>query len=125
VSWDELNERVAQLSITEKSRDGTVRVTVSASGLVTDLVLKDRWHPQAPEEVAAQIMACIRRAQARIPELLRQAMFDTVGTQDPSSHLVLADARRRFPEVTDEAPRRPPERTDDGDWDGREVLEDA
>jgi DNA-binding protein YbaB len=147
VSWEELNERVARLSITEKSGDGTVKVTVSASGLLTDLVLKDRWNPQPPEEVAAQIMECVRRAQARIPDLLRQAMFDTVGTQDPSTHLVLAEARRRFPEPPPrEVPRSGPDeiaigpdrpaepaapprpRTsqprDDEDWDERAVMED-
>jgi hypothetical protein len=51
--------------------------------------------------IAAQIMECVRRAQARIPDLLGQAMFETVGANDPSTHLLLDEARRRFgePEV--------------------------
>lgn len=132
VNWDELNDRISRLSVTESSRDGTVRVTLSASGVLTDLVLKERWHqPQPLNMVAAQVMECVQRAQARIPDLLRQAIFEAVGPNDPAAHLVVADARKRFPEPVPQVsqpavPRqpRPPERTDD-DWDGRPVLEDV
>jgi hypothetical protein len=108
-------------------------VTVSASGLLTDLVLRERWHPQPLPEVAAEIMDCVRRAQARIPELLRQAMSETVGA-DPASHLLVADARRRFPEPEPHEPRhapvqrrdsRAPQRDSTDDWDEREVMEDV
>lgn len=133
--YQALNERISQLSITESSGDGTVRVTVSASGLLTELQLKDKWNPVPAAEVAAQIMDCVRRAQARIPELLRQAMFDTIGPDDPSAHLLLDDARRRFPEPPPpETPRSrgepppPPPRaaraTEQDDWDERAVMED-
>jgi hypothetical protein len=93
-----LHERVARISITESSRDGTVEVTVSTTGVITDLVLRERRRPTFLPEVAAQIMECVRRAQARIPDLLREAVFDTIGRDDPSTHLLLADARQRFPE---------------------------
>lgn len=56
-------------------------------------------------EVAAQVMDCVRRAQARIPDLLRQTMTEVVGTADPNTHLLVDDARRRFPEP----PPPPPE----------------
>jgi hypothetical protein len=96
-----LQERVEGLAITEASGDGLVEVTVSASGQLTGLVLRDRWEPPPMPAIAAQIMECVRRAQARIPDLLGQAMFETVGATDPSTHLLLDEARRRFgePEV--------------------------
>jgi hypothetical protein len=113
-------ERIDQILVTEDSRDGAVRVTVSAAGLLTDLQLADR-------EVAAQILACVRKAQSRIPDLMRTAMLETVGTQDPNIHLVLAAVAERFPSVPASVP--PPPRADmvagtEGDWDERAVLED-
>lgn len=133
--WNELNDRIARLSVTESSRDGTVQVTVSTSGVLTGLVLKERWQqPQPASAVAAQVMECLARAQARIPNLLGQAMFETIGPNDPAAALVVADARKRFPEPPPQAewqppapraPRTPspPDRVDD-DWDGRTVMEE-
>jgi DNA-binding protein YbaB len=120
-----LQERLSSLSITEASGDGAIKVTVSASGLLTNLVLRERWHPEPLPALAAEILDCVRRAQARIPDLLRQAMFDTVGSQDPSTHLLLAEARERFPEPAPAQPRSAPGPTagDKGDWDEREFLE--
>ena len=143
--FQELSQRVAQLRITEKSRDGMIWVTVSADGLLTDLVLRERWHPLPAGEVAAEIMDCVRRAQARIPELLRQTINATVGPRDPTVDVLLDEARRRFPEppprhpgprdepdigreqqpATPEPPRRPTEPTGDDDWDGRDVMDDV
>ncbi|HEX6340143.1 YbaB/EbfC family nucleoid-associated protein [Umezawaea sp.] len=98
VRYRRLHERLARTSITESSGDGTVKVTVSASGLITDLVLRERRRPEPLPRIAAEIMDCVRRAQARIPDLLRQAMVDTVGPQDPSTHLLVSEARQRFPQ---------------------------
>ncbi|MFD9701857.1 YbaB/EbfC family nucleoid-associated protein [Lentzea sp. NPDC059081] len=145
-NWDELNDRISRLSVTESSRDGAVQVTVSASGVLTGLVLKERWNQQPPMgAVAAQVMDCVARAQARIPDLLGRAMAETIGPGDPAAALVVADARKRFPASAPPpefqpvsqsqsvprqgwqppAPRRPrpPERNDD-DWDGRTVMEE-
>lgn len=145
--WSELNDRIARMSVTESSRDGTVQVTVSTSGVLTGLVLKERWQqPQPAGAVAAQIMECLARAQARIPNLLGQAMFETIGPNVPAAELVMADARKRFPEPPPQAERQPPraewqpppqaewqppaprhprqpDRVDD-DWDGRTVMEE-
>jgi DNA-binding protein YbaB len=96
--YQELNERVSHLSITEKSRDGMVVVTVSATGVLTDLVLKERWHPVPEPELAEQIMECLKRAQAKIPDLMAKVIEETLGAQDSSAHLIVADVRRSFPE---------------------------
>lgn len=61
--WDELND-IARLSVTESSRDGTVQVTVAAFGVLTGLVLTERWHQQSPD-------------------LLGRAVFETIGPNDP------------------------------------------
>jgi DNA-binding protein YbaB len=143
-----LSERLARTSATETSRDGVVRVTVSADGSLTELVLAEPRQPLPMHDLAAQIMGCVQRARARIPDLIAQAMADTVG-HDESTDLVLADARTRFPpapaepamrDVVEEmrigaAPREEPVaprlrrragRDDRNDgWDERPILEDV
>jgi DNA-binding protein YbaB len=123
--YQQLREKLAQLSITEASGDGAVKVTIAASGLLTDLVLRERWRPEPLPDIAAEIMDCVRRAQAKIPDLLRQAMSDTIGEQDPGTHLLLSEARQRFPEQEPQEPRpaRTTQPVSKGDWDEREFLE--
>jgi DNA-binding protein YbaB len=138
--YGELSDRLARTTATETSQDGAVRVTVAADGSITDLAL------ESMPELAAQIMACVRRARARIPDLMAQAMAETVG-QDESTDLVLAQARTRFPPEPveqrpdlveemrigaaprEERPRATPRarRRDDRDdgWDERPILEDV
>jgi YbaB/EbfC DNA-binding family len=94
----ELHERLSRLSISETSRDGAVRVTVSSTGLLTGLALAEPARPATLADLAAQVMDCVRRAQARIPDLLRQAMSESVGTGDATSDLLVDEARQRFPE---------------------------
>jgi hypothetical protein len=145
----QLAEHLSRLSITERSGDGAVRVTVSASGLLTDLVLRERWRPDPLPVIAAEIMDCLRRAQARIPDLLRQATFDILGEADPSAHLLHDEAAKRFPEPPPRQAHRPrgepeeirvepergpeparplpraPQPRDEDDWDERAVMEDV
>lgn len=148
----DLQARVAAIAVTETSPDGMVRVTVSANGVLTDLVLNDRRQFVPLAQVGALIMNCVRRAQAKIPDLVHQAMQQTVGVADPGAQLILADARAKFPPpppgppprirpvpVPERAPAarpdvppppppaparsRPPEPHYDTDWDERPVLE--
>lgn len=145
--YRQLQQHLSQVAITEMSRDGSIKVTVSADGLVTDLVLKERWRQPPLPQLAAEIIECLSRAQARIPDLVQKAMVEIVGTQDAGAHLVLSDARDKFPEppprdpVRDDdlrnghepkaeapaaapRPRTRPERVDEDDWDGRTVMEE-
>ncbi len=106
--YEVLSERLTRTTATETSRDGVVRVTVSADGDITDLVLEEPRQPMSMPELAAQIMGCVRRARARIPDLIAQAMTDTVGRNE-GTDLVLADARTRFPPVPAEAVEQRPD----------------
>jgi DNA-binding protein YbaB len=138
--YQELNEQVSRMSVTEVSSDGSVRVTVSANGLMTDLVLRERGYQRPLPQVADEIMACMRRAQARIPDLLQQVMADALGTVDPATHLLVADARQMFPPPPPKqawagAPKRVdpppaaettrrPSHGEDDDWQEPVVMED-
>lgn len=127
--YDDLRARVAQMSITETTTDGMIRVTVSADGRLVDLALHQRYQGVPMGLLSTRIMACVRRAQARIPDLMRQALQET-GIDDPAGQLIVADASHKFPAAPTEAtPRaerqRAPERpADDADWDNAMVLED-
>ena len=148
--YQQLSDRVAQVALTETSRDGTVQVTVSANGTLTGLVLRERGQPRPLPQVAAEIMHCVRRAQARIPGLLQASLASTVGEHDPAAQQIVADARTRFPEPPPPPPRSstmddmraaprpvqpppmPPARPpvprhgpEDDDWDGRSLMEDV
>ena len=49
-----------------------------------------------PEELAAQVMACVRRAQQQLPSRVRRAMEATVGDQQRLIDQVVGDYRERF-----------------------------
>lgn len=133
--YQELQARVSALSVTETSGDGNVVVTVSASGQLTGLVLREPWEPTPLAEIADQVMRVVRRAQSRIPGLLEQAVQDTVGERDPSAHLILSDARARFPSVAAPVeqsvePARKPARAVvrpvvEEEWDSKPILRDV
>ncbi|ANZ40410.1 hypothetical protein BBK82_34725 [Lentzea guizhouensis] len=103
-----LRDRLSAQSVREVSRDGTVEVEVSTSGALTGLVLREGRQREPLPVIAAQVMDCVRRAQARIPALVDQAMAETVGAHDPAARLILAETRKRFPEPEPEPePQRP------------------
>ena len=134
--WDkEIHERAERYramagrldarSITESSVDKTVQVTISARGMLTDLTLTENAGAKGMAELSALIMRTIKLAQARIPELLRQTLAETVGADGQTASRLLAEASQQFPAVaadpvpelwrelrldtddTEPAPRRP------------------
>ena len=107
LGYQELHDRLARLSIVESPPDGTVQVTLSVTGVLTGLVLRERGRPRPLAQVASEIMDCVRRAQARIPALLEHSLAATVGTHDPAAQLIVADAKTRFPEPPPTPPRPP------------------
>src|SRR5882672_9870828 len=69
--------RLDEQSIMETSADKKVVVTVSSRGMLTDLTLTATAGAKGMAELATEIMATMQRAQARIPDLLRQTMAHT------------------------------------------------
>src|SRR5689334_30772 len=66
--YQDIRESLAKVFVTETSPEGTVTVTVDASGLMTDLRVEDRGAPLPGREVAARVLATLRRAQSKLPE---------------------------------------------------------
>jgi hypothetical protein len=123
--YADLHERVSAIVVSESSRDGAVTVDVGADGTLRGLELRDRGYPV--EDYAGVIMACLGAAQARIPDLVAQAVDRTVGPEDPGAGLVVTDLRKRFPEqvVRERPKRRPPVDEDTDDWAGSRIMEDT
>lgn len=109
----ELSRRVAELTATAAGGGGAVRVTVSASGVPTELRLDDRVRNWPAARIAAEIMATMRRAQARLSGAVAEVAAQTVGVGSETARAVVASYTARFPE--------PPERSEDGRVSRRRV----
>jgi DNA-binding protein YbaB len=101
--YQALADRMQDQSVTERSKDGTVQVTVDSRGLLKNLVIAETATSKRMAEVSAQVMQLVQRAQARIPELLQQAMTETTGTGDQAAVEIVREAQSTFPEPPPEA----------------------
>ncbi|MFF5986575.1 YbaB/EbfC family nucleoid-associated protein [Prauserella flavalba] len=107
-------ERTEQLRLTASSPDGTVRVTVGADGVVSDLEFGSRTRTIPPEELARMVLATMRQAQSGISERVADVMREQLGDEDPQTRTTLLDSlRNRFPDPEDpqDGPPEPPEPT--------------
>lgn len=93
-----LANKVATLSASHRSADGEVAITVSASGQIVDLKFGNGIRAHGPDELARLVMATMRRAQAKLPQLARQAAEETVGADSATGEAVVASFSRQFPE---------------------------
>lgn len=143
-----MQAEVARVSVTESSRDDVVRVTVDATGAVTDLVISDKSRDLSGAELSGMVLTTMRRAQSRITDHVAEVMTRTVGDDEQTVATVVDSYRQRFPEPEpdperpsgsvveemrlgdvpeDEQPPtrrtrpRPPE-DDDEDWGGPPIL---
>jgi DNA-binding protein YbaB len=94
----------SQVSITETSKDGLVTVTVDANGTMTDLRLTDGVRELSGQQVAAAVLATVRRANAKIPERIAEILRDRAADDRATIDAVLANYRSRFPEPEPDAP---------------------
>jgi DNA-binding protein YbaB len=91
-----MRSQVEQVQVFESSRDGAVRVTVDSRGALTELAFTDRIREVSPPELAAQVMACVRRAQQQLAPLVQDAMQATVGSENLLVDNVVSGYRERF-----------------------------
>ncbi|MBE8517539.1 YbaB/EbfC family nucleoid-associated protein [Amycolatopsis sp. H6(2020)] len=96
--YQALADRMQGQTVTERSKDGTVQVTIDSRGLLKNLVIAETAAGKRMAEVSAQVMQLVQRAQARIPELLQQAMTETTGTGDQATAEIVREAQSTFPQ---------------------------
>jgi hypothetical protein len=89
------DREIDALTVTERSPDGSVEVTVRSSGALMELTCTDRIRTMPPQQVAATVRACVQAAQAgiarRVQEILRQA-----APGDPLVDELVAQADKAF-----------------------------
>ncbi|GIJ27412.1 hypothetical protein Vqi01_25740 [Micromonospora qiuiae] len=102
----ELSDRVAGLTASASSVDGAVRVTVAATGALTDLRFDDRVQRMRGGDLADIVMTTIAWAQAKLTEQVTSAVHDTVGTDSETGRTVVDSFARRFPAPPEEPTNR-------------------
>ncbi|SHF82175.1 YbaB/EbfC family nucleoid-associated protein [Streptoalloteichus hindustanus] len=94
----ELQQRLDSTTVSETSADGTVRVTVDAHGVPVELHLSERARGTEPAKISAQLMACLRRAQAKLAHQVDGLVRATVPGDDAPANSIIENYRKRFPD---------------------------
>jgi DNA-binding protein YbaB len=103
--YEQMQQQVAEITETDTSADGAVRVTVAASGVLTDLQLSGRAREREPDRLAAEILAGMRRAQGKLSARVAEVMAATVGEDEETVRSVVRSYQQRFPEQTEQGGR--------------------
>jgi hypothetical protein len=112
----QLSVRVAAVSASASSPDGSVEVTVSSSGVLTDLRLGERVRAWPAQRIAAEILAVTREAQSRLAASVAEVAAQTVGEQSPTARALVEALKQRFPQPSPAAGSTP-DRNWAGTWD--------
>jgi hypothetical protein len=102
--YTQLQQRLDETSVTAAAREGAIVVTVDSNGVPTRLDLAERARELPAGQLAAEIMGCMRQAQARLREQVRELVADTVPVDDEPARNLVGQYEQRFPGVVDEAP---------------------
>lgn len=113
--YQEVQAQTEQLRLSASSPDGRIKVTVRADGSVTDLEFTDKIRSMPPNELAAQILSTMHRAQADIAGKVGETMAATLGDEDQQTRSMMLDnLRERFPEQPEDEVEEEASST----WDG-------
>jgi hypothetical protein len=85
-----LSRRVAALTASAESADGSVRVRIGSAGHLESLELADR-------ALARRIMAVLRRAQSTLAGQVETEVEQTVGADTETGRAVIHSFGTRFP----------------------------
>jgi hypothetical protein len=90
-----LSVRLGSLTATAQSEDELVKVTVGASGTMSDLTLEEGIRDRPAAETARAILATLRAAQASLTRAATQATAETVGADSETGKAVIASYAAR------------------------------
>jgi DNA-binding protein YbaB len=105
--FQNMADQVERISITESVANGAVSATVGHNGIPTDVSMTDAVRDMPPNEIAANVMAAIRKAQSRYPAALAEIVAETVGEDDPAARHIVTTAEQNFPPPPPEEPGLP------------------
>jgi DNA-binding protein YbaB len=111
-AYRELYDQMSQLTVTETSADGMVRVRVDAQGVPTELTLTDRARGADPARLSAELMTCLRRAQSTLAAQVQDLVTATIpDSEDDVAAQIVTSYLDRFGELTSNRPPRHARRT--------------
>ncbi|HKS44792.1 MAG TPA: YbaB/EbfC family nucleoid-associated protein [Amycolatopsis sp.] len=105
--YQQMQEQVAQISITESVAGGAVSVTVGSNGIPTGISMTDAVRKMSPDQIAANVLKAMQKAQSKFPARLQEIVAETVGDDETSRHIV-DTAARSFPPPPEEDEPEPP-----------------
>lgn len=94
----QLSERISALSVSASNSDGAISVTVSSSGVPTDLRLSESVKAWPAQRIAAEILAVMRKAQSRLAAKVGEVAVQTGGADSPTVRALVDGLRQRFPQ---------------------------
>ncbi|WP_165912837.1 YbaB/EbfC family nucleoid-associated protein [Tamaricihabitans halophyticus] len=69
--YGQVHQRMADTTVTERTPDGSLAVTVSTSGAVTDIRISEQATDGSAAELSAGVLRLIKQAQAKIADRTR------------------------------------------------------
>jgi len=91
----ELAARLSGLSVTARSEDGLVEVTVGASGALVGLELEEGIRRRPAAETAQEILATLGAAQTAMTKAATEVTAETVGADSETGRAVIASFTAR------------------------------
>jgi|SRR4051794_2384951 hypothetical protein len=91
----ELSARLAALSVTVRSPDDLVTVTVGSAGDLVGLELAEGIRQRPATETAGEIMTTLRAARVALTSRVTEVTADTVGADSATGQAVIASYARR------------------------------
>jgi len=98
----QLSSRVAALTGSAESNDGSIRVSVGSTGQIEKLELDDRVQRLRGEDLAKQILTVMRKAQAKLSAQVTEEVQATVGADTETGRAVIHSFDARFPQQSDD-----------------------
>ncbi|MFC6014489.1 YbaB/EbfC family nucleoid-associated protein [Nocardia lasii] len=95
--FTDLKTQMDAVSVTDTSTDGKISVTLDANGSPTAIILAPTTRGADPATIAAELMACIQRAQVKLRDRITGLVTDTVGDTGPA-HSIIEQYNERFPD---------------------------
>jgi DNA-binding protein YbaB len=92
----ELARRTAEISVTARSRDGLVEVTVGPEGQIVHLHLDERIRQQSAATTAQKILDTLVAAKADLIQRYHEATAETVGPDSETGRALMSSLRKRL-----------------------------
>ncbi|MEV6428149.1 YbaB/EbfC family nucleoid-associated protein [Nocardia sp. NPDC051463] len=107
--YQDLQGRMAAVSVTDTSADKRVSVTVDANGVTTGIYLAPGSRGMDPAVLSTELMACTRRAQAKLRTQVTDLIHNAVGV-DGAGQAIISQYAEKFPDTdpTDAPPSYTP-----------------